>query len=77
MRALEQAAIDTCTSWGLGCRREPGATGVWTVAAPGRPARKVAAIGVRVSRGCRHGSPGPAAAGRRSGRRPPAPGRGR
>lgn len=51
IRALEQAAIETCAAWGLGCGREPGATGVWTMAAPGRPARKVAAIGVRVSRG--------------------------
>lgn len=51
IRALEQAAIETCAAWGLGCGREPGATGVWTEAAPGRPARKVAAIGVRVSRG--------------------------
>ena len=51
IRALEQAAIETCAAWGLRCGREQGATGVWTGAAPGRPARKVAAIGVRVSRG--------------------------
>jgi lipoate-protein ligase B len=51
IRALEQAAVETCAAWGLRCAREPGATGVWTQAAPGRPARKVAAIGVRVSRG--------------------------
>jgi lipoyl(octanoyl) transferase len=51
IRALEQAAIDTCAAWGLACGREEGATGVWTRAVRGRPARKVAAIGVRVSRG--------------------------
>jgi lipoate-protein ligase B len=51
IRALEQAAIETCATWGLGCGREQGATGVWTEASPGRPARKLAAIGVRVSRG--------------------------
>jgi lipoate-protein ligase B len=50
IRALEQAAIETCAAWGLRCGREQGATGVWTEAAA-RPARKVAAIGVRVSRG--------------------------
>jgi lipoyl(octanoyl) transferase len=50
IRALEQAAIETCAAWGLRCGREEGATGVWTEAAV-RPARKVAAIGVRVSRG--------------------------
>lgn len=51
IRALEQAAIETCAAWGLRCGREPGATGVWTETDAGRPARKVAAIGVRVSRG--------------------------
>jgi lipoyl(octanoyl) transferase len=47
IRALEEAAIRTCAAWGIACRREPGATGVWTEPAPGR---KIAAIGVRVSR---------------------------
>jgi lipoate-protein ligase B len=51
IRALEEAAIAACGAWGLECGREQGATGVWTSPAAGRPARKVAAIGVRVSRG--------------------------
>jgi lipoyl(octanoyl) transferase len=50
IRALEEAAIRTCAAWGVACVREPGATGVWTEARAGRASRKVAAIGVRVSR---------------------------
>ena len=50
IRALEDAAIRTCAAWGVECRREAGATGVWTVAPEGGTSRKVAAIGVRVSR---------------------------
>jgi len=48
IRALEDAAIRTCAAWGIRCDREQGATGVWT-GEPGAT-RKIAAIGVRVSR---------------------------
>ena len=53
IRALEEAAIRTCAAFGVDAHREPGATGVWTGDAAAAPAatRKVAAIGVRVSRG--------------------------
>ena len=43
---LEQAIIDTCRALGLTTGRVPGRTGVWVA-----EQRKVAAIGVRVSRG--------------------------
>lgn len=48
IRALEEAAIRTCAAWCIRCAREEGATGVWT-GEPGST-RKIAAIGVRVSR---------------------------
>ncbi len=53
IRALEEAAIRTCAAFGVEAHREPGATGVWTGDAAAGPSatRKVAAIGVRVSRG--------------------------
>lgn len=58
MRLLEQVVIDTCTRFGVGSQRDPGATGVW-VPAQNDPtdspagdsmahARKIAAMGVRV-----------------------------
>lgn len=50
IRALEEAAIRTCAAWGVACGREPGATGVWTSPSGAGASRKVAAIGVRVSR---------------------------
>jgi lipoyl(octanoyl) transferase len=43
---LERAVIDTCAAFGLATGRVPGRTGVWVA-----EQRKVAAIGVRVSRG--------------------------
>lgn len=49
IRALEEAVIRTCRRWGVECHREAGATGVWTGEAGST--RKIAAIGVRVSRG--------------------------
>ena len=49
IRALEEAVIRTCGRWGVECHREAGATGVWT-GLEGRRG-KIAAIGVRVSRG--------------------------
>jgi lipoyl(octanoyl) transferase len=48
IRALEEAAIRTCAAWGIRCAREEGATGVW--AGEQGSSRKIAAIGVRVSR---------------------------
>ncbi|MCG2798601.1 MAG: lipoyl(octanoyl) transferase LipB [Cellulomonas sp.] len=53
VRALEQALIDVCAGLGLAAGRVEGRSGVWFAADPGgrRPARKVAAIGVRVARG--------------------------
>lgn len=47
VRALEQVLIDVCSSLGLETTRVGGRSGVWT--ADG--GRKVAAIGIRVSRG--------------------------
>ncbi|GIG19801.1 octanoyltransferase [Cellulomonas chitinilytica] len=55
VRALEEAIIRTCADLGLQAERVEGRSGVWFAAdEPGDPrarrARKVAAIGVRVSR---------------------------
>ena len=47
VRRIEAALIDVCTDLGLESRRVEGRSGVWT--ADGQ--RKLAAIGVRVSRG--------------------------
>lgn len=47
VRRLEEALIKVCTDLGLEVGRVDGRSGVWV---PGRPARKVAAIGVRVAR---------------------------
>ncbi len=53
VRRLEQALIAVCTGLGLDTGRIAGRSGVWLAADPatGRPQRKIAAIGVRVSRG--------------------------
>ncbi|MCV2491298.1 lipoyl(octanoyl) transferase LipB [Geodermatophilus sp. YIM 151500] len=55
VRRLEQALIDVCADLGLPTGRIDGRSGVWVPADPpggaGRPARKIAAIGVRVARG--------------------------
>jgi lipoyl(octanoyl) transferase len=53
VRRLEQALIAVCAGLGLQTGRIAGRSGVWLRADPatGRPERKVAAIGVRVSRG--------------------------
>src|SRR3712207_3967607 len=51
VRRLEAALIEVCDGLGLATERVEGRSGVW-VRADGRgPDRKVAAIGVRVSRG--------------------------
>jgi len=51
VRRLEEALITVCASAGLATGRVDGRSGVWVPASAGRPARKVAAIGIRVARG--------------------------
>ena len=51
VRALEEALIRTCADLGLDAIRVDGRSGVWFAADETRRERKVAAIGVRVSRG--------------------------
>jgi lipoyl(octanoyl) transferase len=50
VRRLEAALIDACADLGLAAGRVPGRSGVWVAGDDRGPARKVAAIGVRVSR---------------------------
>ncbi len=50
VRRLEESLIKVCADLGLEAGRVDGRSGVWLAADVGRPARKVAAIGVRVSR---------------------------
>jgi lipoyl(octanoyl) transferase len=57
VRRLEEALIAVCAELGVTTARVPGRSGVWlratpsTSEGPGRPERKIAAIGIRVSRG--------------------------
>ena len=51
VRRLEQSLIAVCTEFGLDVGRVDGRSGVWLPAGGGRPARKIAAIGIRVARG--------------------------
>jgi lipoyl(octanoyl) transferase len=50
VRRLEESLIKVCGDLGLDTCRVEGRSGVWLPAGAGRPDRKVAAIGVRVSR---------------------------
>src|ERR1700758_5346085 len=50
VRRLEESLIMVCGNLGLAVGRVDGRSGVWLPADGGRPARKVAAIGVRVAR---------------------------
>jgi lipoyl(octanoyl) transferase len=50
VRRLEESLITVCADLGLDTIRVEGRSGVWVPAGAGRPARKVAAIGVRVAR---------------------------
>jgi len=50
VRRLEEALIAVCAGLGLSTERVQGRSGVWVPAAGPRPARKVAAIGIRVAR---------------------------
>jgi lipoyl(octanoyl) transferase len=51
VRRIEEALIGACADFGLATARVPGRSGVWLHAAGGRPERKIAALGIRVSRG--------------------------
>ncbi|HLN78332.1 MAG TPA: lipoyl(octanoyl) transferase LipB [Nocardioidaceae bacterium] len=51
VRRLEEALIHACTDLGVTTARVPGRSGVWLQAGGGRIERKIAAIGIRVSRG--------------------------
>lgn len=51
VRRLEEALIRALEEFGLNTGRVPGRSGVWFAASKGRPERKVAALGIRVSRG--------------------------
>lgn len=51
VRRLEESLIEVCTVLGLDTVRVDGRSGVWLPPDAGRPARKIAAIGVRVSQG--------------------------
>lgn len=50
VRRLEESLIEVCNALGLNTIRVDGRSGVWLPAGGGRPARKIAAIGVRVAR---------------------------
>jgi lipoyl(octanoyl) transferase len=50
VRRIEESLIKVCTELGLDVGPVDGRSGVWVPAGSGRPARKIAAIGVRVSR---------------------------
>ncbi|MCV7015965.1 lipoyl(octanoyl) transferase LipB [Mycolicibacterium madagascariense] len=50
VRRLEDSLIAVCAAFGLTTGRVEGRSGVWVPSDAGRPARKVAAIGIRVAR---------------------------
>jgi len=50
VRRVEEALIRLLAGYGVATGRVPGRTGVWLAAGDGRPERKIAAIGIRVSR---------------------------
>ncbi|MGY4708943.1 lipoyl(octanoyl) transferase LipB [Mycolicibacterium sp. CBM1] len=51
VRRLEESLISVCAEFGLDAGRVEGRSGVWLPAEGPRPARKIAAIGIRVARG--------------------------
>ncbi len=51
VRRLEESLISVCSGFGLDAGRVEGRSGVWLPADTRRPARKIAAIGIRVARG--------------------------
>jgi lipoyl(octanoyl) transferase len=53
LRLLEEAVIRTLAEYGIRGERDPTATGVWVPGSgPEEPARKICAMGVRLSRWC-------------------------
>jgi lipoyl(octanoyl) transferase len=50
VRRLEESLITVCAEYGLDAGRVDGRSGVWLPADDVRPARKIGAIGIRVSR---------------------------
>ena len=50
LRLLEAAVIRAAAAFGVPAERRPGLTGVWRARLPDGPPRKLASIGVRVSR---------------------------
>ncbi|MCX6399365.1 MAG: lipoyl(octanoyl) transferase LipB [Propionibacteriales bacterium] len=51
VRRVEEALIAVCTEFGVTTARVPGRSGVWLRADDRGPERKIAALGIRVSRG--------------------------
>ncbi|WP_445165728.1 lipoyl(octanoyl) transferase LipB [Mycolicibacterium sp. Dal123E01] len=51
VRRLEESLIRVCADLGVDAGRVDGRSGVWLPADSARPARKIAAIGIRVARG--------------------------
>ncbi len=51
VRRVEEALIAVCADFGVATARVPGRSGVWLRADAHGPERKIAAIGIRVSRG--------------------------
>jgi lipoyl(octanoyl) transferase len=51
VRTLEDSLIAVCAAVGLATGRVDGRSGVWVPGSDDRPARKIAAIGIRVARG--------------------------
>ena len=51
VRRVEEAVIAVCTDLGVTTARVPGRSGVWLRADDRGPERKIAALGIRVSRG--------------------------
>jgi lipoyl(octanoyl) transferase len=51
VRKLEEVLIRACASYGVVTERIPKRTGVWTVPGGSIPEKKIAAIGVHISRG--------------------------
>ena len=51
VRRMESAIISTCQDFGITTETVEGRSGVWCAANESAPARKIAAIGVRVARG--------------------------
>lgn len=51
VRLLEEVLIRACADFGVRAQRISGRTGVWTIAGGTIPEKKVAAIGVHISRG--------------------------